>query len=138
MSKRIVTKTVLRTLVYQFLILFTGLSIGFITHANYWGNRAPLIEKSVKNIFYPVEYNKEVKEFLTNVGKSRIFFSLPPGSSDLIIIEDRMISDEQYMADYEYVLNGEKIVVNGYVTKINWKPWEYDYPNPEEKEMLTS
>jgi hypothetical protein len=26
------------------------------------------------------------------------------------------------------MLNGEKIVVENYSSKINWKSWEYDYP----------
>lgn len=132
MTKEIIAKTVVRTLIYQILALFVGISIGFLINPNYWGNRAPLVEQSIKNIFYPLEYNQDTHNFLIDVGRSRIFFSLPEGSSDLRIIEDAMISDEQYMADYEYVLNGKTNIVKGYITKINWKSWEYDYPTPDE------
>jgi len=137
MSKTLITKTILRTIVYQLLLLFTGLSIGFIVHANYWGNRAPLIKQSLKNIFYPIEYDERVEKFLINIGRSRIFYSLPPGSHDLKFIEDGMNSDEQYVANYEYTLNNEKITVERYTTKINWKPWEYDYPSPNENSVKT-
>jgi hypothetical protein len=128
MSKKLITKTVIRTIMYQLLILFTGLSIGFISHATYWGKKAPLIHRSFNNIFYPIEYNDEVKKMIMNIGRLRIFFTLPDGATDFKINQDDMRSDEHYIANYEYMLNGEKIVVENYSSKINWKSWEYDYP----------
>lgn len=130
----IITKTVIRTLVYQYLGLFIGISIGFMLNAEYVGNRAPLVERSFKNIFYPVEYNQEVENFLVDVGRSRIFFSLPNGSTNLKIIDDRMISDEQYFAKFSYNdPNGQHVLIEDYISKINWKPWEYDFPSPNQK-----
>lgn len=133
MSKKLIAKTVIRTLAYQFLLLWSGFSIGFMLNPEYWGNRAPLVHRSIRNIFYPSEYNENVENFLLNIGRSRIFFGLPEGASDLRIIDDAMISDEQYMAKYEYVLKGQKILIEEYNTKINWKSWEYDYPSPDKK-----
>lgn len=132
--KNVITKTVIRTLLYQYLGLFVGISIGFMLNAEYLGNRTPLIERSFKNIFYPVEYNQKVKDFLIDVGRSRIFFSLPYGSTNLNIIDDKMISDEQYFAKFSYNdPNGRYILIDDYYSKINWKPWEYDFPLPDEK-----
>lgn len=131
MSKKLVIKTVARTLIYQILLLWTGFSIGFMLNPEYWGNRAPLVQRSIKNIFYPIEYNQEVKDFLISIGRSRIYFSLPEGATNLKFIKDSMISDEQYFAHYEYKdPQGKIVVVNDHVSKINWKPWEYDFPAP--------
>jgi len=136
MSKKLITKTVARTIFYELLLIFMGVSIGFIAHSTYWGNKAPIVQQSIKNIFWPVEYNDEVKEFLINIGRSRIFLGLPPHATNFKILEDAMISDEQYMADYEYFADDERVVVRGYITKINWKPWEYDYPTLEQLEPI--
>lgn len=133
MTRRLIAQTVIRTIVYQILLLWTGFSIGFMINPEYWGNRVPLVQRSIKNIFYPIEYDQNVENFLLDIGRSRIFFGLPEGASALRIIDDAMISDEQYMANYEYVLEDQKILVEGYNTKINWKTWEYDYPNPDKK-----
>jgi len=132
-SNKLIIKTIARTLVYQTLLLWTGFSIGFMLNPEYWGNRAPLVQRSIKNIFYPIEYDQNVENFLLDVGRSRIFFGLPEGSSNLRIIDDSMINDETYIANYEYVLDDKKIIVENYTTKINWKPWEYDYPQPNQK-----
>ena len=138
MSKKLVAKTVIRTIIYQILLLWTGFSIGFMINPEYWGNRAPLVQRSIKNIFYPVEYDEEVEAFLLDVGRSRIFFGLPPGSTNLKIIDDSMISDERYSAKYSYNdPNGNIVVVDNYISRINWKPWEYDFPSPSQKPSET-
>ena len=137
MSKRLITKTVIRTLFYQVLTLWAGFSIGFMLNPEYWGNRAPLVQRSLGHIFWPKQYDKNVEEFCMNIGRSRIFFETStecPGFTDLKVLEDRMESDEWYSAKYEYRdESGKLIKVNNYTTKVNWKPWELDYPQPNEK-----
>lgn len=130
MSKKLIFKTIIRTLFYQALLLWAGFSIGFMLNPEYWGNRAPLVQRSIKNIFYPLEYDQDVENFLLDIGRCRIFFGLPEGASELRIIQDSMVSDEKYVATYEYKLKEERILVEEYTTKINWKPWEYDFPSP--------
>jgi len=132
MTQKLITKTVIRTLTYQILAIFCGISIGFLMNPNYWGNRAPVIQKSVEHIFYPIKYDERVKEFCINIGRSRLFLSLPKGAYDFEIIEDDMVGEEQYAATYQYVLDGETILVKDFTSKINWKPWEFDYPTPDE------
>jgi hypothetical protein len=132
MSKKLVAKTIARTLVYQILLLWTGFSIGFMINPEYWGNRAPVVERSIRNIFYPIKYDERVKEFCINIGRSRVFFSLPEGANNFKIIKDDMVGEEQYIATYQYMLDGETILVKDFTSKINWKPWEFDYPTPDE------
>ena len=134
MTQKLITKTVIRTLTYQILAIFCGISIGFLMNPNYWGNRAPIIQKSVEHIFYPIKYDERVKEFCINIGRSRLFLSLPKGAYDFEIIEDDMVGEEQYAATYQYVLDGETILVKDFTSKINWKPWEFDYPTLDELE----
>lgn len=134
MSKKLVIKTIVRTLVYQLLLLWAGFSVGFMLNPEYWGNRAPIVHQSMRNIFWPIEYNEKVEKFLLEVGRSRIFFSLDEDCKSLRILEDRMDSDEWYAAKYEFIdSNGQLVTVDNYRTKINWKPWEYDYPPPNQK-----
>ena len=135
MSKKLVIQTVARTLVYQILLLWTGFSIGFMLNPEYWGNRAPVVERSIRNIFYPIKYDERVKEFCINIGRSRLFFSLPKGAYNFKIIKDDMVGEEQYIATYQYVLDGETILVEDFTSKINWKPWEFDYPTLDELEL---
>ena len=60
MSKKLVAKTVARTLVYQLLIIWTSFTIGFLMNPEYWGNRAPIIQRSVDHIFDPIVYDDKV------------------------------------------------------------------------------
>ena len=137
MTKLLITKTVLRTILYQIVLVFIGISVGFIMNAKYWGNRAPLIQRSVEHIFYPIAYDENVKQFLFELGRSRIYFQLEtsdPGFHGLQILEEQMVGEEYYAAKYKYIdINGEDIIVDDYLTHINWKPWELDYPLPDEE-----
>jgi hypothetical protein len=138
-SKKLVVKTIARTLVYQFLLLCAGFSLGFMLNAEYWGNRAPIVQRSMRHIFWPKQYDKNVEEFCMNIARSRIFVETStdcPDFTDLRIIEDKMESDEWYSATYEYRnAEGKLIQVDNYTTKVNWKPWELHYPQPDEETM---
>ena len=142
MSKKLIAKTVARTLVYQLLIIWTSFSIGFLMNPEYWGNRAPVVNRSIKHIFWPIEYNSQVEDFCIKIGRSRIFFETSteyPGFTDLKILEDGMNSDEWYFAKYEFKDNqGNLIRVNDFSSKVNWKPWELDYPPPNQKPVSGS
>jgi len=142
MSKKLIAKTVTRTLVYQLLIIGTSFSIGFLINPEYWGNRAPIVNRSIKHIFWPIEYNSQVEDFCIKIGRSRIFFETSteyPGFTDLKILEDGMSSDEWYFAKYEFKDNqGNLIRINDFNSKVNWKPWELDYPPPNQKPVSDS
>ena len=137
MSKKLVAKTVARTLVYQFLLLWTGFSIGFMLNPEYWGNRAPIVQRSIGHIFWPKSFDKKTEEFCISIGRSRVFFELSiecPSFTELKILQDDMMGDEWYIAKYQYKNDkGELIKVDDYTTRINWKPWELDYPEPNKK-----
>ena len=52
-------KCVLRTLFYQFLLIFVGASIGFITNAEWVGWKYPIISRSYNNIFNPIDFEDQ-------------------------------------------------------------------------------
>lgn len=126
MSKKLIAKTVARTLFYQYLGLFIGISLGFIFAPNYWGSKAPVLERSIQNIFYPIEYNDNVQMFLMDIGKSRLWVELddPP---NLTFYNSKIIAEEWFETDYSYTDKNSQIIEGHYRTRIKWKPWEYDY-----------
>ena len=126
-------KTVIRTIFYQFLLVFIGLSIGFIIAPNYWGNKAPIIERSVNHIFFPLEYNDQLELSLMDFGKFRLWTELdfPTG---LTCFNSRIINEEWYETDYSFTDKDQKIVEGTYTTRIKWKPWELYYTTPEDME----
>lgn len=130
-------KIIARTIFYQFLILFTGVSIGFIYQPQYWGNRAPIIERSVKHIFFPIEYDKDVEKFVIKIGRSRLYYETVtkfnglPELFEIVKDSEWVEGEERYHCEYQYVDEGGNLDVHKYVTRIKWKPWELYFPDPE-------
>jgi hypothetical protein len=120
-------KCILRTLFYQFLLLFVGASVGFICNAEYVGWKFPIIERSINNTFFPIDFNDEgVLQWLYNQGQFKIYcFNDRP--SGFKVIEEAMAAEEWYWCKYSYTdSNGETKVKVDHV-RIRWKPWEYYY-----------
>lgn len=118
--------TVFRTIFYQFFILFIGLSIGFIINAEYIGWRSPIVNKSVKNIFFPTEFTEEVCQQVKNWGKFRIFaFNDRP--ENFTVIEDGLLAEEFYIAKFTYTDDKGNTLEKIDKTRVRWKSWEYYY-----------
>ena len=126
--KKIIAKTIVRTLIYQLLILFVGFSIGFAIYPQYWGQKAPVIKRSIGNIFFHPEF-EEVKNGLLNVGRLRVWAYLD-FPENLSFSNEQMIGEELYVCNYEYKLGKDK-VTGSYETFIRWKSWEANYELPE-------
>jgi hypothetical protein len=141
-SKKLITKTVARTLTYQSLALFTFLSVIFIMQPRYWGNRAPVIERSVNHIFYPVEYSESVEEYLLDIGRKRLFYEFVTDNGSLpelfeIIKDSEYIEGEEwYHCEYQYVDKNGVLDIHKYRTRIKWKPWELYFPSPKDEEKI--
>lgn len=122
--KKLIAKTVVRTLVYQLLILFIGFSVGFAIYPQYWGEKAPVIQRSIGNIFFHPEF-EEVKNGLINVGRLRVWAYLD-FPENLSFSNEKMVGEELYTCDYECKIGKEK-VTGSYETFIRWKSWEAHY-----------
>ena len=120
-------KIVIRSIFYHWLFLFIGVAIGFICNSEYVGEKAVVIERSINNIFFPIEYNEDIENYVKWMGKNRIHSELGY-PHDFQILEDVVKGHEYYwaIAKYTDVKTGQEIktIVS---TKVRWKPWEYGY-----------
>jgi len=121
-------KTIIRTLFYQYFLLFVGVSIGFIANAEYVGWKSIIVERSFRNIFFPIKYDEKVEQFVINFGRMRLsmlLFGHPGGDLTGILTDERVWGEEYYDALYKDPNNDDKIEF--YQTRVRWKPWEYYY-----------
>ena len=120
-------KCILRTLFYQFLLLFIGASIGFITNAEWVGWKFPVVEKSISNVFFPIDFEDEgVLQWLYGHGRLKIF-GVMSKYQDIEIIEEAMAAEEWYWVKFSYTdQNGNRKTKIDHV-RIRWKPWEHYY-----------
>ncbi len=122
----IMHKIIIRSIFYHWLILFIGISIGFIGNSEWVGYKYVLVERSIRNIFFPIQYNENVEYFVKETGKLKLWSSLEC-PSDLEILDDMVKGEEYYWALYTYTnKNGKKIKDIG-CQRVKWKTWEYYY-----------
>lgn len=138
MSKKIIIKTTLRTLIYQTICIFAVIVTIFLQNPVYWGLKAPIIEKSVDHIFYPIRYSPKVEEFVKKIGRTRLFFEICtlngeiPELFEIVEGSEFVNNEEWYNCEYQYVDKQGILDVYDYCTRIDWKPWEFDYLTEEE------
>lgn len=124
-------KIFLRTIFYQFFLLWVGASLGFILNAEYIGWKSVVVERSLQHIFCPVPYDDRVRQMIVCFGQARLEqfvlrpdLTLPP---DFEILEADVIWEEFYIARYHYRDENGQFVEKFYKTRVRWKPWEYYY-----------
>ncbi len=134
-------KIFLRTLFYQFFLLFVGGALGFIANAEYIGWKSVILERSFYNIFYPVRYDQDVEQAVVDLGRQRLCLALnghPMEDAGLTILDEWVWNEEVYIAKYRWQSPDKKDTRAGdYQTRIRWKPWEYyyEYHDPEGANM---
>lgn len=122
-------RVVFRTLFYQFFLLSVGLAIGFIINAEYVGWKAHLVNRSIKNIFYPVEMDDELCRNIKQFAAHRIWCEIGQ-PKNFIIIEEGLAAEEFYIAKVSYLNENNREVIDILSTRVRWKPWEYYYTDP--------
>jgi len=138
MSKKIIIKTTLRTVIYQFILLFIFVSCSFLINPLYWGNRAAIVSRSYRHIFDPVEFTPEVEEFIKKIGRTRLYFDIisregrTPPLFEIVSGSEFVENEEWFMCEYQYVNKKGELDVYEYRTRIKWKPWEFYYPTVEQ------
>lgn len=124
-------KTIIRTLFYQFLILFVGVSVGFIANAEYVGWKSAIVAKSYRHIFFPVQFDDRVEAFVQELGRMRLSQQLtghPFGDLSDVIVDERVWGEEYYDALYKDPTKaGQEDEIQLFSTRVRWKPWEYYY-----------
>lgn len=114
-------KIIIRSIFYHWLFLFIGISIGFIANSEWVGYKYAIVQRSVKNIFFPVEYNEEIESFVKEVGQMRTWVGLNC-PRDFKIIEENVIGQEFYWCKYSV-----REIIGTAQHRIKWKTWEYYY-----------
>lgn len=122
-----ITKTVLRTLFYQFFLIFIGLSIGFIMNAEYVGMKSLLVQKSVKNIFDPIEYDQQMERWVKGWGAFKVYSQKDKPEDFEIIDENVYYNDEWYWCRFKYKDKNGNIKIEEATARVKWKTWEYYY-----------
>lgn len=139
------TKAVLRTIFYQFFLLLVGLAIGFIGNAEWVGFKSSVIKRSIKNIFFPIEFtpNMEAGMKILLSERMRIKEGYPEEFEVLSIAV--VANDEFCWISYKYRDQNGELVFKEEFERMRWKTWEYNYDEesvlnptdtPEEWEAL--
>ena len=89
-------KTVVRTLIAEWLIVSTLISTCFLVDPFYWGYKYPQMRLAIQTIFFPREYDENVERWLIGVGRARLRTE-HPGSA---VVEDTMFGDSTYLCKY--------------------------------------
>lgn len=114
-------KIIIRSIFYHWFVLFIGISIGFIANSEWVGYKYILIERSINNIFFPIEYDERIENLVKDMGRMRTWVNLDC-PRDFEIVEENVVGQEFYWCKYS---------INGFIGtahhRIKWKTWEYYY-----------
>ena len=121
-------KAVFRIIFYQYMLLFIGLSLGFIVNAEYVGYKSAIISKSIAHIFYPTAYTEEVVKNLKSFGSWKLY-ALNNYPNNFTVLEDAILAEEWYWCKFQYTNNHGQKMTDIQSTRLRWKPWEYYYDN---------
>ena len=119
-------KIVLRSIFYHWFAVFVGISIGFLCNSEYVGEKSIIVERSIRNIFFPIKYDENVEAFVKNAGRTRLWSLL--GCPEYFQIVDELVKgEEHYWAVYNTKDKSGKILKDIGSVRIKWKTWEYYY-----------
>lgn len=121
--------TVCRTLFYQFLLLFVGLSVGFILNPEWIGIKSVLIDRSVKNIFFPLDYENDpqLRHLIQTWGAYKVYISKGSPKSFEILDQSVYYNDEFYWCRFKYIDKKGDLRFDEGTARVRWKTWEYYY-----------
>lgn len=118
--------TICRTIFYQILLLFVGLSVGFIINAEYVGAKSMMLHRSINNIFFPVEFDEHMERWVKGWGSYRVYMQKNCPDGFEVIDEYVYANEEYYWCRFKYKDKG-KVKFDEDVTRVRWKTWEYYY-----------
>jgi hypothetical protein len=125
-------KIIFRSIFYHWLILLIGISIGFITNAEWLGYKSVIIEKSISNIFFPIEFTQEIENRIKDIGASKIFTELGHPNDFEILGGVVYYNDEFYWCKYKFRDQNNELKFGEATTRVRWKTWEYNYGSDSE------
>lgn len=121
------TKAVLRTIFYQFFLLFVGLAVGFIGNAEWVGFKSCLVERSIKNIFFPIEFTPKMEKGMKFMLEQRMRTKEGYPLEFEVLSSVVVANDEFCWIAYKYRDQDGKLVFKDDVERMRWKTWEYNF-----------
>ena len=121
------TKAVLRTIFYQFFLLFVGLAVGFIGNAEWVGFKSCLVERSIKNIFFPIEFTPKMEAGMKVLLSERMRIKEGYPAEFEVLSSVVVANDEFCWIAYKYRDQDGKLVFKDELERMRWKTWEYNY-----------
>jgi len=128
-------KIIIRSIFYHWFILFVGISIGFIANSEWFGYKYVLVERSIRNIFFPLEYNENIENFVKESGRMKLWASLDC-PDEFNILDDLVKGEEFYWAVYTYKNKQGKTIKDIGSIRVRWKTWEYYYHTDEAQDYI--
>lgn len=126
-NKEKMTITILRTLFYQYFLLFIGLSIGFILNAEWIGVKSLILHRSMNNIFFPIKYDEHMERWVKGWGAYKVY-SMNDCPNEFEIIDENVYANEEYYwCRFKYKGKDGKIKIDEGLARVRWKTWEYYY-----------
>jgi hypothetical protein len=121
------TKAVLRTIFYQYFLLFVGLAVGFIGNAEWVGFKSCLVERSIKNIFFPIKFTPKMESGMKFMLAERMRIKEGYPAEFEVLSSVIVANDEFCWIAYKYRDQDGKLVFKDDVERMRWKTWEYNY-----------
>lgn len=119
--------TIFRTLFYQFFILFIGLSVGFIFNPEWVGVKGFIVQRSISNIFFPIQYDANMDRLVKGWGAYGVFVknNMP---NDFEILDEHVFANEEfYWCRFKFRDINNKLQFAEDTHRVRWKSWEYYY-----------
>ena len=126
-SRIMILITVARTLFYQFFLLFIGISIGFILNSEWCGYKSCVVQKSIKNIFFPIKFTTKMEAGMKIMlaERMRIKENYP---ADFEVLSSVVVANDEFCwIAYKYRDQDGKLVFKDEVERMRWKTWEYNF-----------
>ena len=119
-------KIIVRSIFYHWFAVFVGISIGFLCNTEYVGEKSIVIERSIRNIFFPIKYDEKVEALVKDAGRMRLWALI--GCPDYFEIVDELVKgEEHYWAVYNIKDKDGTIIKDIGSVRVKWKTWEYYY-----------
>jgi hypothetical protein len=119
-------KIIVRSIFYHWFAVFVGISIGFLCNTQYVGEKYVIVERSIRNIFFPIKYDENVEAFVKNAGRMRLW-ALLDCPEHFEIIDELVKGEEHYWAVYKIIDSKGKEIKDIGSVRVKWKTWEYYY-----------
>lgn len=125
-------KIIFRSIFYPFFLIFIGISVGFIVNAEWLGYKSVLVNRSIDNIFFPIEFTPAVEANVKKIGASKICAELGFPKDFEILGDVVYYNDEFYWCKYKYRDKNNVLRFGESTTRVRWKTWEYNYGSSNE------